>query len=77
VGVNDGVYTPATHDLVSNASCPTMFMASLFKVLHDDFGISRGPMTMTHSITGDQRPNDAGRHDSLCVRDVAEFIAVK
>ena len=77
MGVNDGEYTPATHNLVSNVLCTTMFMASLFKVLHDDFGISRGPMTMTHSINGDQRPNDAGHHDAVCVLDVAEFIAVK
>jgi len=77
VGVNDGAYTPATHDLVSNASCQTMCMASLFKVLHDDFGISRGPMTMTHSLTGDQRLNDAGHYDSLRVPDLAEFTAVK
>ena len=77
MGVNDGAYTPATHDHVSNASCPTMCMALLFKVLHDAFGISRGPMTMTNSLTDDQRLNDAGHHESLRVLNLAEVIAVK
>jgi len=34
-------------------------------------------MTMTHSLTGDQRLNDAGHYDSLRVPDLAEFTAVK
>jgi len=54
-----------------------MCMALLFKVLHDAFGISRGPMTMTNSLTDDQRLNDAGHHESLRVLNLAEVIAVK
>lgn len=71
VGVNDGDYTHATDDIVSNASCTTMCMAPFVKVLEDEFGIVKGTMTTTHSYTGDQRLLDAGHRDLRRARSAA------
>jgi glyceraldehyde 3-phosphate dehydrogenase len=54
LGVNDGMYDPARHHVISNASCTTNCLAPLVKVLHDAFGIQRGLMTTIHSYTNDQ-----------------------
>ena len=54
LGVNDGEYDPAQHNLLSNASCTTNCLAPLCKVLDDSFGIEMGLMTTIHSYTNDQ-----------------------
>jgi glyceraldehyde 3-phosphate dehydrogenase len=54
LGVNDGVYDPAKHHIVSNASCTTNCLAPIAKVLNDSFGIEKGSMTTIHSYTNDQ-----------------------
>src|SRR5215470_14980431 len=54
LGVNDGMYDPAKHNVVSNASCTTNCLAPLTKVLHDKFKILKGSMTTIHSYTNDQ-----------------------
>ena len=54
LGVNDGMYDPARHHVISNASCTTNCLAPVVKVLHDTFGIKRGLMTTIHSYTNDQ-----------------------
>ncbi|WP_419806534.1 type I glyceraldehyde-3-phosphate dehydrogenase [Terriglobus sp.] len=54
MGVNDGIYDPAKHHVVSNASCTTNCLAPVVKVLHDTFGITSGIMTTVHSYTNDQ-----------------------
>ncbi len=54
LGVNDAMYDPARHHVISNASCTTNCLAPLVKVLHDSFGIKRGLMTTIHSYTNDQ-----------------------
>ena len=54
LGVNDEMYDPAKHQIISNASCTTNCLAPLAKVLHKTFGIKKGWMTTIHSYTNDQ-----------------------
>ena len=55
LGVNDKLYDPEKHHIVSNASCTTNCLAPAAKVVHDNFTIKRGLMTTIHSYTNDQR----------------------
>jgi glyceraldehyde 3-phosphate dehydrogenase len=54
LGVNDSMYDPAKHHVISNASCTTNCIAPVVKVLHDSFGVSKGFMTTVHAYTNDQ-----------------------
>jgi glyceraldehyde 3-phosphate dehydrogenase len=54
LGVNDDMYEPAEHHVISNASCTTNCIAPLAKVLNDAFGIEQGFMTTIHAYTNDQ-----------------------
>ena len=54
LGVNEGIYDPATHHIISNASCTTNCLAPVVKVLLDSFGVRRGLMTTIHAYTNDQ-----------------------
>src|SRR6201999_3050747 len=54
LGVNEGKYDPAKHNIISNASCTTNCLAPVVKVLHSEFGIVSGIMTTIHSYTNDQ-----------------------
>jgi glyceraldehyde 3-phosphate dehydrogenase len=54
LGVNDDAYDPASHHIVSNASCTTNCVAPLAKVLHELGGIESGFMTTIHAYTNDQ-----------------------
>jgi glyceraldehyde 3-phosphate dehydrogenase len=54
LGVNDSKYDPATHNIISNASCTTNCLAPVVKVLIENFGIVSGIMTTIHSYTNDQ-----------------------
>ncbi|HTM47627.1 MAG TPA: type I glyceraldehyde-3-phosphate dehydrogenase [Bryobacteraceae bacterium] len=54
LGVNDKMYDPAKHHVISNASCTTNCLAPVTKVLDDKFGILKGSMTTIHSYTNDQ-----------------------
>src|SRR5271155_2840738 len=54
LGVNEGKYDPAKHNIISNASCTTNCLAPVAKVLQDTFGIVAGIMTTIHSYTNDQ-----------------------
>ena len=54
LGVNHDKYDPATHHIISNASCTTNCLAPVAKVLQDSFGIVSGSMTTIHSYTNDQ-----------------------
>ena len=54
LGVNDGMYDPAKHHIISNASCTTNCLAPVTKVVHDNFKIQSGTMTTIHSYTNDQ-----------------------
>src|ERR1700758_2116955 len=54
MGVNEDKYDPATHNVISNASCTTNCLAPVAKVVNDNFGIVSGTMTTIHSYTNDQ-----------------------
>ena len=54
LGVNEGTYDPAKHNIISNASCTTNCLAPVAKVLNDKFKIVAGTMTTIHSYTNDQ-----------------------
>ncbi|MCX5836794.1 MAG: type I glyceraldehyde-3-phosphate dehydrogenase [Deltaproteobacteria bacterium] len=64
MGVNEDSYDPAKHTIISNASCTTNCLATVAKVLHDEFRIVRGLMTTVHAYTMDQRLLD-GSHSDL------------
>jgi glyceraldehyde 3-phosphate dehydrogenase len=63
MGVNEGMYDPAKHNILSNASCTTNCLAPAAKVLHDGWGIVKGLMTTVHAYTGDQRLVDLPHSD--------------
>ena len=71
LGVNEGMYDPAKHNIISNASCTTNCLAPLVKVLHDSFGIEKGTMTTVHSYTNDQNVLDFPHKDLRRARAAA------
>jgi len=54
LGVNEDKYNPAQHRIISNASCTTNCIAPVVKVLHDNFGVSKGLLSTIHAYTNDQ-----------------------
>jgi glyceraldehyde 3-phosphate dehydrogenase len=74
LGVNDGDYDPARHDVISNASCTTNCVAPMVKVLNDAFGVERGFMTTVHAYTGDQMLIDGPHKDLRRARSAALSI---
>jgi glyceraldehyde 3-phosphate dehydrogenase len=71
LGVNDSVYDPAKHNVISNASCTTNCLAPVMKVLLDKFGVKKGLMTTIHSYTNDQRLLDLPHKDLRRARAAA------
>jgi glyceraldehyde 3-phosphate dehydrogenase len=63
IGVNDETYDPASHNIISNASCTTNCLAPVAKVLKEAFGFKKGLMTTIHSFTNDQRILDLPHKD--------------
>lgn len=74
LGVNERVYDPERHHILSNASCTTNALAPLAKVLHDEFGIVKGLMTTAHSYTNDQKILDQVHKDLRRARAAAANI---
>ncbi|MDO4717033.1 MAG: type I glyceraldehyde-3-phosphate dehydrogenase [Propionibacteriaceae bacterium] len=64
MGVNDSLYDPAAHHVLSNASCTTNCLAPMAKALNDGLGIVKGLMTTIHAYTQDQNLQD-GPHKDL------------
>ncbi len=58
MGINDSVFDPSAHTVLSNASCTTNCLAPLAKVLDDSFGIEQGLITTVHAYTSDQQLQD-------------------
>ncbi|HZT31747.1 MAG TPA: type I glyceraldehyde-3-phosphate dehydrogenase [Bryobacteraceae bacterium] len=71
LGVNEDVYDPAKHNIVSNASCTTNCLAPVVKVLHETFGVAKGSMTTIHSYTNDQNVLDFPHKDLRRARAAA------
>ena len=63
VGVNDDTFDPATHKVVSNASCTTNCFVPMVKVLDDNFGVKQGLMTTVHAYTATQAIVDGPSKD--------------
>jgi glyceraldehyde 3-phosphate dehydrogenase len=74
MGVNEGDYDPAAHNVISNASCTTNCVAPLAKVLNDSFGIVKGFMTTIHAYTNDQVILDFPHKDLRRARAAAQNI---
>jgi glyceraldehyde 3-phosphate dehydrogenase len=71
LGVNEGKYDAAKHNIISNASCTTNCLAPVVKVLNDTFGIVNGIMNTIHSYTNDQVVLDAPHKDLRRARAAA------
>jgi glyceraldehyde 3-phosphate dehydrogenase len=74
LGVNDNKYDPATHHVLSNASCTTNCLAPAVKVVHDKYKIVRGFMTTIHAYTNDQKILDLPHSDLRRARAAAMSI---
>ncbi len=71
MGVNEKSYDPATHHVISNASCTTNCVVPIAKIIHEHFRIVRGYMTTIHSYTNDQRLLDLAHKDLRRARAAA------
>jgi len=74
LGVNDAMYDPAKHHIISNASCTTNGLAPVAKVLHDRFGIVKGLLTTIHAFTGSQKVQDTAGKDLRDARSASQNI---
>ena len=74
MGVNNDKYDPASHHVISNASCTTNCLAPMAKVLDEEFGILRGLMTTVHAYTNDQAVQDQPHKDLRRARAAAISI---
>jgi glyceraldehyde 3-phosphate dehydrogenase len=74
LGVNDDKYDPATHHIISNASCTTNCLAPAAKVVHDLVTIEKGLMNTIHSYTNDQRILDVAHKDPRRARSAGQNI---
>jgi len=71
LGVNDDVYDPTLHHIVTNASCTTNCLAPVAMILHETVGIKHGLMTTIHAYTADQNLLDAPHKDLRRARAAA------
>jgi glyceraldehyde 3-phosphate dehydrogenase len=71
IGVNDEMYDPKKHHVISNASCTTNCLAPVAKVLQKTFGVKKGLMTTIHSYTNDQKLLDLPHSDLRRARAAA------
>lgn len=73
-GINDHLYDPAVHDIVTAASCTTNCLAPVVKVMHEKIGILHGSMTTIHNITNTQTIVDIGHKDLRRARACGESL---
>ena len=74
MGCNDHLYDPATHHLVTAASCTTNSLAPVVKVLHESVGIERGSITTIHDVTNTQVIVDAPHNDLRRARSALQSL---
>jgi glyceraldehyde 3-phosphate dehydrogenase len=74
LGVNENMYDPAKHHVISNASCTTNGLAPVAKALHERFGIDRGLLTTVHAFTNSQRTQDTASKDLRDARAASQNI---
>ena len=71
MGVNESIYDPEAHTVISNASCTTNCLAPLAKALNEGVGINQGLMTTVHAYTADQNLQDNIHKDMRRARAAA------
>jgi glyceraldehyde 3-phosphate dehydrogenase len=71
MGVNDHLYDPSKHRLLTNASCTTNCLAPVVKVIHETLGIRHGVITTIHDVTNTQVVVDAPHKDLRRARAAA------
>ena len=71
LGVNEDMYSPSDHHVISNASCTTNCLAPVAKVIHENFGIKNALMNTIHSYTNDQQLLDLPHKDLRRARAAA------
>lgn len=71
LGVNEHMYDPSSHHIISNASCTTNCLAPVAKVIHDKFTIKNALMNTIHSYTNDQQLLDLPHKDKRRARAAA------
>lgn len=74
LGVNDEMYDPANHHIISNASCTTNGLAPVAKVLHERFGIEKGLLTTVHAMTNSQATVDTAKKGLRDSRAASENV---
>jgi glyceraldehyde 3-phosphate dehydrogenase len=74
LGVNDEMYDPSKHHVISNASCTTNGLAPVAKVLHERFGIDKGLLTTVHAFTNSQKTQDTAAKDLRDARAASQNI---
>jgi glyceraldehyde 3-phosphate dehydrogenase len=74
LGVNENEYNPQEHSIISNVSCTTNCLATVVKVLDDNYKIKNGFMTTVHSYTNDQNILDLPHKDLRRARAAALSI---
>ena len=74
MGVNDDLYDPAAHPILTAASCTTNCLAPVVKVIHEQLGIRHGSMTTIHSVTNTQTILDAAHKDLRRARACGESL---
>ena len=73
-GVNDDLYDPATHNLITAASCTTNCLAPVVKVIHEGLGIKHGSMTTIHDVTNTQTIVDRPAKDMRRARSALNSL---
>ena len=74
MGVNDQLFNPAEHRIVTAASCTTNCLAPVVKVIHESLGIKHGSMTTIHCLTNTQTIIDAAHKDLRRARACGESL---
>jgi glyceraldehyde 3-phosphate dehydrogenase len=74
IGVNDHLYNPEEHSIISNASCTTNCIAPVVKVLNDNFRVESGFMTTVHAYTNTQTLLDRAQKDLRRARNAGTNI---
>ena len=74
MGINDHIYDPARHPVVSAASCTTNCLAPVVKVMHEGIGIRHGCMTTIHDMTNTQTIADKGHKDPRRARACGQSL---
>lgn len=74
MGVNEHLYNPAVHQIISAASCTTNCLAPVVRALHERFGVEQGMVTTVHSYTNDQKNLDNPHKDLRRARACSESM---